>query len=83
MDVGDDGYAEGLPYLAQDAEGLLVAYALERVETGTIGLAIGTLEDKGYVEPATDSQQSLCNVEGHFFALDDARAGQEKEVAGL
>ncbi len=77
--VSDYGYAEGIAHFGEYAQCLFVSYALKRVQSAAVGLAVAALEYVRYAQLGGGAQYVFGNVESHFFALNDARTGQKEE----
>ena len=81
VDVGEDGDADGVSNFFQNAEAFLETRAAKALKRGAIGFVVGGFEDVGDADAFRDRSDRLGHFEGVGFALDDAGAGDEKELS--
>ena len=56
--------------------------AAKTFQRGAVGFVVGGLEDEREVQRAGDALNDLGHADGVVFAFDDARAGDQEEIAG-
>jgi hypothetical protein len=81
VDIGEDREAVGLADGAEDAAAFSEAGAAEAVDGGAVGLVVAGLEDVGDAEVGGDTLDGVGELASVWFGLEDARAGDEEEVA--
>jgi hypothetical protein len=78
--VGEDGQTRVAGDAAEDADALDESGTAKAFDAGAIGLVVAGFEDEGDVQVGRDALNRFCHGEGVRFRLDDAGAGNEKEL---
>ena len=79
--IGEDGEMCVFGDAAQDARAFGEAGSAEAGDRGAVGLVVGGLEDVWHAEIAGDALDGIGHHAGVLLALDDAGAGDKKELA--
>jgi hypothetical protein len=72
-----------LPDFFQNLQGFFVANTGKRIQTRTIGLAVGAFKEVGNLESSADAVYFFGNFKGDVLPFNGARASNEEEIATL
>src|SRR5690606_29223988 len=77
--VGEHRQTGRVAHLGEDREALVASEAAERVTRRAVGLVVGRLEDQRHAQLARERGETLGVPQRRVAALDDARAGDDRE----